>query len=235
MPIVIQCPNCGQHGEVSRGAAGFSVTCDACGRPFPVPVGAGHLTVEWGVGAVGTRVLLTPGVELRIGRAADNELVIPGERVSRHHAVLRWEEDGWRLHDLGSANGTLLNGRAIKSALVDDGSHFTIGDFVIRVAIAGAKAGAEQHLLDELAAQESRYLPAGLSRSVPHDVLASPPHVNSKADTQVFERPPREEPMQAVPPPPPQPAPRGGVGPIIFMLIILLAIAAAGTAWLVTR
>jgi hypothetical protein len=43
-----------------------------------------------------------------IGREPNNDVELPDERVSRHHAVL-WAEDGfWRVRDLDSANGTFI-------------------------------------------------------------------------------------------------------------------------------
>ena len=48
-----------------------------------------------------------------IGRWEDNDLVIQDRWVSRHHAEVRHEKDQYFLHDLGSKNGTLVNGRRI--------------------------------------------------------------------------------------------------------------------------
>jgi pSer/pThr/pTyr-binding forkhead associated (FHA) protein len=45
-----------------------------------------------------------------IGRAPDCDLVLADPTVSWHHAELRWGADGWQITDLGSTNGTLVNG-----------------------------------------------------------------------------------------------------------------------------
>ncbi len=55
---------------------------------------------------------------MRIGRAPDNDVVLDDLLVSRHHAELRREGGGWRLVDLGSPNGTHLNGRRVSDAPV---------------------------------------------------------------------------------------------------------------------
>ncbi len=57
------------------------------------------------------------GDRVVLGRAADCDLVIADPRVSRHHAELRRQDDGFLLVDLGSTNGTFLNGQRIGQAL----------------------------------------------------------------------------------------------------------------------
>ncbi len=62
-----------------------------------------------------------------LGRASDNDIVLEGGEVSRHHA--RLERNGHHLHviDLGSTNGTRVNGQSIQSRLVQPGDHVTFG------------------------------------------------------------------------------------------------------------
>ena len=46
---------------------------------------------------------------VRVGRASDNDVAIPNQRVSRYHAQLRWTRDGWVVYDLDSTNGTYVD------------------------------------------------------------------------------------------------------------------------------
>ncbi|WP_310426251.1 FHA domain-containing protein [Chamaesiphon sp. VAR_48_metabat_135_sub] len=69
---------------------------------------------------------------IRIGRATDNHVVLFSAVVSRHHAELRWSEiSGWEIFNL-SANGTYVDGEAIKTVAVADG-------MIIRLATSGPK------------------------------------------------------------------------------------------------
>ncbi|MEU9981826.1 FHA domain-containing protein [Streptomyces sp. NPDC050856] len=61
-----------------------------------------------------TSVRPLPARTVRIGRGSDNDLVVDDLVVSRRHAELRAEPDGtYWIHDLGSHNGTFLNGRPV--------------------------------------------------------------------------------------------------------------------------
>jgi DNA-binding response OmpR family regulator len=67
----------------------------------------------------------------RLGRAVENEIVIVSKRASREHAHIR--RDGRRvfLDDLGSTNGTFLNGeRVLGSMQLRDGDEISVGEVV---------------------------------------------------------------------------------------------------------
>ena len=62
-----------------------------------------------------------------VGRSRDCDLVIDDPNISRHHAELRADADGWRIADLGSTNGVKINRRRVDDALLRSGDRITLG------------------------------------------------------------------------------------------------------------
>ncbi|AZQ71000.1 MULTISPECIES: FHA domain-containing protein [Streptomyces] len=65
------------------------------------------------------------GRVMRIGRALDNDLVVSDLQVSRHHAEFRATPGGFEIVDLGSHNGTYVNGQPVRQQLI--GPQDTVG------------------------------------------------------------------------------------------------------------
>lgn|SRR5215217_1844362 len=71
--------------------------------------------------------------EYVIGRAADNPICIPDTSVSRKHVMVRKAGATWMVSDLGSGNGTLVNGEAIgEETPLANGDVITLGDTELR-------------------------------------------------------------------------------------------------------
>ncbi len=73
-----------------------------------------------------------------LGRESD-DLVLPVAAVSRKHATLTREGDAWVVRDLGSKNGTLLNGRAVGQAELESMDEVRIGDAILKFVDQGAE------------------------------------------------------------------------------------------------
>jgi RsiW-degrading membrane proteinase PrsW (M82 family) len=58
-----------------------------------------------------------PGETVRIGRSPENTVVVPDPLVSREHAQIRWQADGWVLDDLGKGR-TFVGGQPVRSLSV---------------------------------------------------------------------------------------------------------------------
>jgi len=62
-----------------------------------------------------------------LGRGTDCDLRLVDAGVSRHHAELRVEDGQVVLVDLGSTNGTFVNGQPVRRFVLTDGTHVTLG------------------------------------------------------------------------------------------------------------
>ena len=69
------------------------------------------------------------GCGARIGREDDNEIQLPHEKVSKHHAALLPAEGGWLIKDLGSTNGVFVNGEQVPRATLKHGDRVRIGPY----------------------------------------------------------------------------------------------------------
>lgn len=64
---------------------------------------------------------------LRLGRSPDNELILRDPATSGHHARLERRGSSFYIVDLGSTNGTLVNGEPVQEKELKHGDRITIG------------------------------------------------------------------------------------------------------------
>ncbi|OMC32326.1 ABC transporter ATP-binding protein [Mycobacterium colombiense] len=90
---------------------------------------AGEFPTTW-VGVPGSDSELRPqaGRTAWIGRALNNDIVVPDVLASRHHAFLNATPTGAEIRDANSSNGTFVNGVRVGSAVLSDGDVVTIGN-----------------------------------------------------------------------------------------------------------
>jgi signal transduction histidine kinase len=78
---------------------------------------------------------------LTVGRDATNRIRLHDTEVSRRHAEFARTADGYRVLDVGSANGTFVNGQAVRDVLLQPGAHVQIGQTVLVYTAAAATSG----------------------------------------------------------------------------------------------
>ena len=95
-----------------------------------------RLSVHLPAGSENTIVLPKNGEYFaRIGRDEHCEIVLPFQSVSGEHALLQFKEGGYVLEDLGSTNGTKINGLTpMGAATLYDGDEIALGDARLRFA-----------------------------------------------------------------------------------------------------
>ena len=80
-----------------------------------------------------------------VGRREDCDLRIPLGEVSRKHCRLIRDGDTLKLEDLGSSNGTFLNGSRVQEALLSPGDTIQVGPVVFVVQVDGEPPDEELH------------------------------------------------------------------------------------------
>jgi len=74
--------------------------------------------------------------ETRIGAQPDNDIVLIDQYISGHHTRLRWDGSTWWVEDLGSRNGTYLNGHQCaphQAEPVTSGASLQMGDMIFEL------------------------------------------------------------------------------------------------------
>jgi hypothetical protein len=84
-------------------------------------------TLVWRRAVGGEQVFTIDRPEVTIGRDPSNSVRVDSAYVSKRHAVIRASGGGFAISDLGSSNGTRLNGAAVTSAALSDGDLIELG------------------------------------------------------------------------------------------------------------
>jgi len=116
---------------------------DAGTRVFEIPVvRAPDIVIEVREPNQAARRVPAAGGPMRIGRAPDCELVLRDSRVSRRHARLSARDGVLVLTDLGSTNGTRVNGHRVSEVVLGAGDRILIGETTLTIEPATAGSGA---------------------------------------------------------------------------------------------
>jgi pSer/pThr/pTyr-binding forkhead associated (FHA) protein len=75
---------------------------------------------------------------LRVGRSPDNDMVLRDPATSGHHARIERRGQQFWIVDLGSTNGTLVNGEPIQEKELNHGDRITVGQNAVGFAIVEA-------------------------------------------------------------------------------------------------
>ncbi|WP_139785166.1 FHA domain-containing protein, partial [Parabacteroides sp. Marseille-P3160] len=68
-------------------------------------------------------------MEIRIGKANDNDFVVDDSHVSRHHAILSKDREGqFYIEDTGSTNGTFVNEIQVVRKKISESDRIRLGD-----------------------------------------------------------------------------------------------------------
>ena len=89
----------------------------------------------------GSEYPLAESGEMLVGRSGDVHIVLSEDMVSRRHARIAFEGQRITIEDLGSTNGTFVNGEKIKRADLKEGDRVLIGSSIFKVVYADQNLG----------------------------------------------------------------------------------------------
>lgn len=96
----------------------------------------GELTIESGPDAGHTH--RAGDHALRLGRSPDNDVILRDPATSGHHARLERRGSEFWVVDLGSTNGTFVNGESVQEKQLNHGDRLTVGQNSVHFALIGA-------------------------------------------------------------------------------------------------
>jgi len=94
---------------------------------------------------------LRPNREIIIGRSSDLDMVLVEDMVSRKHAKITTDDHVVTIQDLGSTNGTFVNGEKVRKADLKDGDRILIGTSIIKIVFVDGDNTS--HLMSETEAR----------------------------------------------------------------------------------
>ncbi len=115
----------------------------------PPAEAAGSATLVGIAGPLKGAILTLDSTELSIGRDKGNVLVIDEPAVSRQHCLVRAGEDGYRIRDLASRNGTYVNGMPVKERALHNGDQIQVG-YCAMLFVAQNETGSSGRLAEDL-------------------------------------------------------------------------------------
>jgi pSer/pThr/pTyr-binding forkhead associated (FHA) protein len=83
-----------------------------------------------------------------IGRGSGVEVVVDDPSVSHQHAALELGSGGYRIRDLGSTNGVVVNGGRVPLAELKHGDRIALGQIEFRYVVESRSAAPKTHAVD---------------------------------------------------------------------------------------
>lgn len=92
---------------------------------------------------------LRPNREIIIGRSSDLDMVLVEDMVSRKHAKISTDDHTVSIQDLGSTNGTFVNGEKVRAIRLKEGDRILVGTSIIKLVTANSEAPVPSSSLTE--------------------------------------------------------------------------------------
>jgi hypothetical protein len=143
-----------------------------------------------------------------IGREAGNEIVIEDPQVSRRHATLTRQGASYLLEDIGSTNGTYVNGKRVTApVLLSNGDMIGLADTVVLTVQAPLTTGGDATVISDAAHYDAAHYVPPTEPAFTPPAVAQPVQASPAVRQPAYTPPPQYvPPPQYAPPPAPEPA-----------------------------
>jgi pSer/pThr/pTyr-binding forkhead associated (FHA) protein len=98
--------------------------------------------------AAGSEYMLTSDSYV-IGRNKSADMSFNDDAMSGNHAAIELASDGYKVRDMGSTNGTLVNGSKVAQADLKHGDKITVGEHTLQYLVEKKESGGSYDLSDE--------------------------------------------------------------------------------------
>lgn len=164
------------------------------------------------------KVFMLDKPEMFIGRDLNNDIVINDPEISRRHARLVLQQNGYILEDLGSTNGTFFQGQRLTAPLsLQPAQVITFGERITVAYEVSPDAAGDTLLFPSEPPAEAEARPATARPAPPAAVFQSPPPPQAPAPAPVAQ--PVYQQNVFADPQEEQPEPRGNKGVMALLLI----------------
>ena len=119
-------------GPGGGGAPGYGAGSGAAGGASGAPPLGKYGTLRVMSGNDQGKVIELNRPTTSVGRGADQMLVIADIAVSRRHLQIQMTPTGYRMQDMGSPNGTMVNGKRVAEVQLMDGDQIELGNSLLR-------------------------------------------------------------------------------------------------------
>ncbi|MBW1807310.1 MAG: AgmX/PglI C-terminal domain-containing protein [Deltaproteobacteria bacterium] len=131
--------------------------------------------------------------KVTIGRDEDSDLQLDDEIISRAHALITISSDGMILEDLGSSNGTCVNGEAVERCFVDPRDEVSVGPFSLKLKLISpnnkARRFREETRIENRQPEQTDRTEVVLATAVDQNMLVEPEDQEFIEPTQVEPEP----------------------------------------------
>ena len=87
--------------------------------------------------------------KVSLGRGPNADLTFDDSAMSREHVVFEFSDGGFRIRDLGSMNGTQVNGEVIQVGDLDHGDRFQVGEHVFQFLVENREPEPKTYVLPD--------------------------------------------------------------------------------------